>query len=282
MEFLAARAKNIPIYIFINKQIINLLTVHQKNKKGDYSNIVDTPEIVEFANDLRNASGLWTFEFEKFQDIMTILKGQLSYLFKESLQLRNKINNSPDLDFYAHLSSKASRIIVFKGKLFEYEFLSQVFVDEIKKYELLKKDCEYKIVLKSDQALNADKDFLQWITLRMSSLTAYIPTLINLINKLIPKYLNEPGRPADLKGFFYVAKTFARVLEAFINWSIDTSSVTVQTNQRELRDIVAEFNSKAIETIWSFPFLLEEEINQSKTGFNLLIDVSFCCSCSGR
>ena len=61
LEFLAAKGKNIPIYVFMNKKLINILPVYLNNKSSDYSNFVDNTEIFEFANEIRNNSGLWSF-----------------------------------------------------------------------------------------------------------------------------------------------------------------------------------------------------------------------------
>ena len=114
IEYITAKNKGIPIYVFISKQIINLLPTYLQNKDGNYLGIVDTTAIFDFANEIRNSSGLWTFDFEKFQDIIYVLKNQLSYLFKESLSLRNKFQEFSDYDFHAKLSTKALRIIFLR------------------------------------------------------------------------------------------------------------------------------------------------------------------------
>lgn len=139
MEFLAAKSKGIPIYVFINKQIINILPVYLRNKTADYTDVVDNPAIFEFAGHVRSELGLWCFEFEKFRDILNVLKIQLSYLFKESLQLWTRVNKTPEFEFYSKLSGKALEILLQKAEIYEYEFLTQVLVDELGKYEALKK-----------------------------------------------------------------------------------------------------------------------------------------------
>lgn len=254
MEFMAAKTKNIPTYVFMSKQLINLLPVYLNNKEADYSNVVDNTEIFEFANEIRNNAGLWSFEFEKFQDILNVLKIQLSYLFKESLTLRNKFFNNPSYDFHSKLSSKALKIIMLKERTFEHEFLAQVLVDEISKKEELKNDYEYKIVLKNNKKLFDNSDFLAWSIERISGVEPYTRSLADIVNILIPKYLNEVGKPSDLKGLYYAANTYSRIYESFVNWSIETLSVSVEENQKVLRNTLAEMTSKLIEDVWAFPF----------------------------
>jgi hypothetical protein len=281
MEYLAARNKGIPIYVFISKQLIHLLPVYLNNKTSDYSSVVDNPGIFEFTNEVRNSSGLWSFEFEKVRDITTILKTQLSYLFKESLTLRNKFYAHPDQDFYDRLSSKALKIIFTKDNLYEYEFLAQVWVDEISKYEMLKKDYEYKIILKSNKRIAEREEFLQWIMDRANRITTFIPSVMHLVNVLVPKYMNEPGTPADLKGFYYIANTYARAYETFIDWTIETLSFTVKDKkQKELQQILSEYTANAIKTMWEFPFAFQKNIVDAKekvragaTGLTIKMDL---------
>lgn len=264
MEFITAKNKGIPIYVFISKQIINLLPIYLKNKTSDYSEIVDTPEIFDFANNIRSSSGLWSFEFEKFQDIFLILKTQLSYLFKESLKIKTRFQESENNSFYKNLSTKALKVLFNKDKLFEYEFLAQVMVDEIEKHEALKNDYEYRLILESNQRIIDNADFIGWISDKLSSMLKYLPNLMYLVNDLIPMYLGKEGEPSDLKGLYYVANTYGRVCASFINWTIEIYSITVKENQEDLRNALADFSSKLIETTWDFPFLLQSEINQAK------------------
>lgn len=264
IEFLTAKNKNIPIYIFISKQILHLLPVYLKNKNADYSNIVDTPEIFEFANEVRNNSGIWSFEFERFQDIQIALKIQLSYLFKESLLLRNRFHSNKDLDFHSKLSEKALKIILAKEAAYEYEFFSQVLIDELSKYEVLKNDYEYKIILNSKKGIKSNSDFIYWISERLTGAMEYVPNLKSIIDILIPKYMNKHGKPADLKGLYYVANTYSRVCKSFIDWSIETLSVPVEDNQKEIRNVLAEMTSNLIESMWNFPFEFNKNVLAAK------------------
>ena len=84
-EFLTAKQKGIPIFCFIEKNVLTALTFWEANKTADFSKIVDNTQIFEFILDIRNNSKIWTFPFEKAQEIISTLKIQLSYLFKNSL-----------------------------------------------------------------------------------------------------------------------------------------------------------------------------------------------------
>ena len=88
---------------------------------------------------------MWTFEFENAQDIITTLKIQLSYLFKESLKIKAKYEGRVSEYFQLNLSNEALKILIDKHDAFEIEFFSQTLQDEIKKQETLNNDYKYKI-----------------------------------------------------------------------------------------------------------------------------------------
>ena len=125
LEYLCAKKKNVPIYVFIMKQMLSIIPLWKDNKQGDFSNVVDSTDVFDFIIMVREEDNRWCQEFETAQDITNILKIQLSYLFKESLDIRSKVisNNLPD--FWADLSNKALNILLEKGDLFELNFFRQ-------------------------------------------------------------------------------------------------------------------------------------------------------------
>ncbi len=64
-EYSYAKQLGIPSYIFIKKQIINILPIWDKNKTADFSKIVDSPKIFEFVQQIRDVEKKWCFEFKK-------------------------------------------------------------------------------------------------------------------------------------------------------------------------------------------------------------------------
>ncbi|MDZ7692136.1 MAG: DUF4062 domain-containing protein [Balneolaceae bacterium] len=107
LEYETAKRKGIPIYVFIDKQVINLLPTWKANPDADFSNTVDTTKLFEFVDKIRNTEGIWTFPFEKAVDIIGTLRHQLAHLFLESIQLREKFTAGGKLP--AHLARAKTR-----------------------------------------------------------------------------------------------------------------------------------------------------------------------------
>jgi hypothetical protein len=69
IEFLAARQKGIPIYAFIEKNILPLLAIWKRNPTGDFTSAVDTPKLFDFVEYVRSQEKVWTFAFETAQTL---------------------------------------------------------------------------------------------------------------------------------------------------------------------------------------------------------------------
>jgi hypothetical protein len=53
LEYLAARAKGIPIYAFVDRRILAVLPVWHANKEGVFSGVVDDPLVFAFIEEVR-------------------------------------------------------------------------------------------------------------------------------------------------------------------------------------------------------------------------------------
>lgn len=253
-EFLTAKQKGIPIYIFIDKKIINILPVWSKNKDGNYSEIVDSTKIFEFVTEIRNDLNMWSFEFERAQDIISTLKDQLSFLFKESLVLSTKYKSRIEDLFVANLSNEALRIFLEKEDLFELEFFIQTLIDEIKKKEALKNDYTYRIILESKYIITDNEFLISWIDQRCKILLNLLDSLGKIMHKAYPDFYAEPGVPSDLKGLYYVSVTYARIFESVITWTVETESASVNEEYRSLVEKLSRLSQNMIHKMWEFPF----------------------------
>jgi len=264
-EFLTAKQKGIPIYIFIDKRIINILPVWSKNKDGNYSDIVDSTKIFEFVTEIRNDLNMWSFEFEKAQDIISTLKNQLSFLFKESLVLSTKYKSRIEDLFVANLSNEALRIFLEKEDLFELEFFVQTLVDEINKKEILKNDYTYRIILESKYILPENEDVFNWINQRYNILINLLKSLGKIIHEAYPDFYAESGVPSDLKGLYYVSVTYARIFESIINWTVETESASVNDECRSLVEKLSKLSQNMINNMWEFPFTQKAAFDEIKS-----------------
>jgi len=259
-EYLYAKRKGIPIYIFVLKSIITLLPVWKKNKEADFSDNVDSNNVFEFVEELRTSNKNWCFEFEKAQEIIVILKIQLSHLFKDSLDVRQKFSISQQPDYWRNLSGKAISLILKNDLMFEPLFFAQVLKDELMKFENLKLDLDYHILFGCNNNIQDPLKLINWIQENLQSLQHFVNSGMSLMEKAFPVYFGVPGQPSDLKGLFYVASSMARLYKEMILWSIDIKSTYVHEDFQLLRDTFAKLIMNSADSIWDYPDRVQNDI----------------------
>ena len=61
LEFLDARAQGLPVYVFVDQDVLALLSMWRNNPDADYSGVGDTPRVLEFIDSFRGKGEVWTF-----------------------------------------------------------------------------------------------------------------------------------------------------------------------------------------------------------------------------
>jgi hypothetical protein len=250
-EYLYAKSLGIPSYVFINKQIVNILPIWKRNKEADFSDVVDSTKVFEFVEEVREKSKQWCYDFERSQDIVPILKIQLSNLFKLSLDLRRKYDVPDRPRFYNDLSGKALNIILKEDLAFEPLFFAQSLQDELLKYESLKLDLEYKVVYSCSGSVRGIT-FFSWIDTQFSVVTYLLDSLNNLFDNAYRHFYGKPGEPSDLKGLYYVSSSIAKIYKEMLEWSIRIQSTLVDEEFVYLRDLIAKFVIKPSQELWEY------------------------------
>jgi hypothetical protein len=268
-EFLAARQKRIPIFVFVDKKTLGALAFWKENKEANFEKFVDSTKIFDFVNEIRNDSQLWTFEFEKAQDIILILKIQLSYLFRSSLKIREKYENKIPEIFKLGVSNDAIRILIDKESLYEHLFFAQVLMDEMRGKLHVYNDYKYNIKYGIKAAISSNSEITNWISSRIESISNLITSLSALINKALIEFLNEPGTPADLNGLLYVTKTYSKIYEELLNWSIETNSTLVPDDCKGIRDKISIFADKILISLREFPETMMSDFVNAKNAIEL-------------
>ena len=132
-EYLHAKAKGIPIYIFVSKKIFNNLPLWRKNKNADFSSVVENPQIFEFVSEIYDQNHQWVYTFDSVRDITATLKNQLLLVFTDGLEYKKLVSQPQYSILKADLPSEAARMIIEKPYAWEYKFLAYVLKDEFNK-----------------------------------------------------------------------------------------------------------------------------------------------------
>lgn len=261
LEYISARQKGIPVYVFVAKSILTMLQFWKDNPEGNFSSIVDSTKLFEFVEKLRGIDNVWVHGFENVQEIIDTLRKQLAYLFYDSLCFRKKIASSKLSQKLLRLKGEAFRIVVEKPNAWEYRLFGQVFEDGLKETNDIRRDLKYGIVFGTSKKLSDIYQILGWIKIKVSDLTRISTGIGSLINNALVEAVGAPGQAGDADYIVYVAEKIVEAYRNAIQWTIEFKSVYVEEEEcLELIRRVSNFSETLILDIENFCERFNREI----------------------
>ena len=252
LEYLAARAKSLPIYTFIDKKILNNLPVWQSNPDADYSAVVDTPRLFGFVDDIRNVDRAWVFPFDTAQDIVATLRIQFAYLVGELLKLNAKLKGTFLTPHLHELGPRSLRLALEKPPLWEYLLLFQVWQERVDGLarEIQDYRARFAVGVSEDVVPEAAPG---WLQTRMHELQNLVQTFKRLMNSELPTALGQPGEPGDVGRILWAARKFGDILDFVLKWSQRVRCARVHAPFEEPARIVSEFTDDLVDELCRFP-----------------------------
>jgi len=252
LEYLQAKVKGIPIYIFILKSILNTLPVWEKNRNSDFQNIVDSPKLFEFVSSLLSSKSNWVFPFESTEDIVNVLKHQLPYLFMEGLILRQKVNNYGLSGPLQDLNGNALKTLIEHPTGWEYLLFSQVLFDEINSYKNIRYDLKYGVNIGRHEKFDSPTEIFEWLHLQIEELEAIPTTLNKLISTALIEAFGPPGQPGSPEHIVYVARRIGDAYKGAIEWSLAFNRVEVPDIFKNLFTLAPIMSKNLIDEIENY------------------------------
>lgn len=252
LEYLRAKAKGIPIYVFVDKRILSNISLWRDNPSMNFTAVVDNPKLFAFVDELMTIDNVWVYEFELANEIAERLKYQIAYLFLDSLNIRKKTIASQISEKVLNTGPNALQIVLEKPLGWEYRFFSQVLSDRINDCIEFKRDVEYKIFLEFKTKIDDYNKLFDWISEKNLQLIRVVEALPSLINDAFNLAIGEPGEPSDLEFLIYIANKIAAVYKTVIDWEIDLMSTSVPEDTRKLVTSLSKASKSIIRDIEKF------------------------------
>lgn len=262
MEFLRAQAKQIPIYVFVDKQILSILPAWEKNPDMDVTGIADSSKLFEFIRTIRSEMNLWTFSFETAQDIAGTLKTQIGYLFNDCLSLRLRATPSILKPKVRELSGQAFRTALIRPFFWPYKLFAHVLGDGLAVLANRRRDFIYGITLDPPRQLNSLQEVLDYIPMQTSQILRASDALSVVFNKALPEAIEAAESIGDAEGVIYCAQKILEVYALIIDWSLSFRTLVVEADP-ECGDIIntfAQMCSVTLEDIERFSGACAEKI----------------------
>lgn len=219
LEYLHAKAKGIPIFVFMDKQIYNNMMVWRSNKNADFTFLVDNSKIFEFVSEIYEQSEQWVYTYESVRDITSTLKEQFCLLFYDGLSLKKIVGDSYNQIINADIPPNAIRMYVEKPYAWEYKFLAYVLKGEFD--NLQKHRWDFKFGMFSVNTVHVGrKELLDNLSEKLDEISGIVELLGVLINSVIPEAIGDPGVPSNLDMMVYASKQCAELYRRLIEWGL--------------------------------------------------------------
>ena len=263
LEYLTARSKGIPVYVFVQKDVLALLPTYGANPSADFSASVQNAKVFEFIKQVREKDGVWTFGFEDANEIAMALKSQLAGLFKDALGYRKAIS-AKNQEWLRTLSPQAFRLAVEQPKSWEARLFCQILADKIESFSDLRDEYRYGIALGSGDHIPITQ-FPLWSAARLGELTRIVEGLSILFNQVLSEAFGAPGVPGEAKKIYFAATNIAEVYRQFLEWSKSIRRATFPLPGQRVQKAMARFPEKMIESIEAYG---TEALKKIETGLS--------------
>ena len=249
LEFIEARTRGVPVYVFVSRDVLAQLRVWKANPEADYSGVVDTPRVFEFIDSFRGGGEAWTFDFTTAEDIVNTLRKQFAYLVQDALELRQMASGQDRL--LTELEGDALMLALRRDQYWEIRLLATVLEEELGRRVPLRREIEYGLTSESVTFVDI-VDLPSWAMDRLEEAQRLVKTASTIVNSYMPQVLGTDGVPGEPTEIVAVARRLAQVWEDSARWTLRCCSVRVDDRAQRLVDLLANVNAHMLDELWEF------------------------------
>lgn len=254
IEYLTARAKHIPIFAFVQRDVLALVPIWHLNPDANFSAVVDNPKLFEFIRQVREGDRVWTFPFDTAKEIVDTMRTQLAYQMSRGLRIAHRLVEKSAAD---GLTGDAFRIVINGGSGWPGRLLAQLIDDEVAAAADLRRNHERQLAIGAGESV-ADDTVGGWL----SSLCRQGARLIEGLKVVIEQVLNEAFNTSDIAALRYGAVQIGRSYRDCFEWAARIRRAHVPEDWQPLALAHAVLLDRVIAEIESFGGRLRAEIDR--------------------
>ena len=262
LEYLTARAKGIPIYAFVDKSIIPLLSVWEQNPEARFDSVVTNTKVFEFIHQVRSLDRVWTHEFENAQTIIQTLRLQFAHLMHEGLQATKRLATNRAI-IPSGISGKALRLVLEKPEFWEYCLFGQVLTDEVDKYSELREEHRLELLFSQGEAITSQTIF-DWLDTKTAEMIRLVSTSEKIVNKHLKTALGPPGMPGNPEALAFTAKKLGEVYQQALGWAKGVRHTYVRPCLQPVIDYMVIAVDDLIEKVGDWGPIILKEIDRAR------------------
>ena len=259
LEYRQAKAKGIPVFVFVDKQLYSQLERWEANKDGNFPTIVDNPQLLEFVSEIYSESKQWIYTYESVGDITATMKHQLSLIFSDGLRYKKISHTMKPHNLDSNIPAEALRVLIEKPYAWEYKFLAYVLKDEFEKLQKHRWDFKYGLFTTHIIEMSPN-ELLEAVSVKLNELAQLNGILVTLLNSTIQDAIGEAGIPSDLELIVYVSKQLALLYKRIVAWALYFKTIHTDEVFKRLLKLLYELPKSILTQMDNFVNKLYSEI----------------------
>ena len=260
-EYIEAKAKGIDVFVFIDKQVMDLFPVYLKNKGMDLCGIVDSADVFSFISDIK-VDNHWIYTFSKTEDIITTFKTQFSTYTRMLIEQRISGTLTIPREF-RNRSPKIITLIQERPTYWEYMLVCYLLEECIEdgKYKI---ECIDEGILYNTSGYISDgEDARERILVMLADLKKLVGSINPIFNKIMTAW-GAAGVSGDPLKIYRACDLFSHAVEGIVEWELRLRSLGYSD---EYIPVFAPFSgqaSKLLKIVGNLPSEIRSAINYSR------------------
>ena len=258
LEYLAARAKGIPVFAFVERGVLSALPIWRANRDGDFSSVVDDVRVFSFLEEIRDVHRVWMSEFDLAGEIIEALRSRLAHLLLEGARLVTKARSDPEYAILRELNGVPLRIALEKPPAWEYQLFAEVLIQALQSFRATTEQRRLGIAFGAYEYVDL-ADLNSWSMPRMAELRALIHALETLVNEELPRAMGAPGEPGSVELLVFCARSLAVVYREAVEWVFRLRRTVGEAPVARITTTMDRFVDDVLEKIETLgPLILKE------------------------
>lgn len=221
-EYREAKKAGLDCFVFVDRQVWDLLPHYRKNPGIDFSPTVDSKGVFDFLDELIQ-DNKWIFQFQRAEEIISVLKHQLSVRFRDLLQRARENRLTVPIEF-AGESSQIIDIVVNRGELWEYRLACELLKDRMSRIDAKFADIARGLAFRRTRFLAA-RDTINHIQDLLADLTGVMSTAVKVLHEEIVPGFGPLGVPGDATQIKRGCDNLYSLFLALYEWELDVRFV---------------------------------------------------------
>ena len=228
LEYLEAKKKGIPVYVFVNSSVMNILPIWKNSPEADFSSHVENKKVLEFVEQLAHFNSNWVYKFDSAKEIKSALTQQIPYLFMDALVARTKLTKNNLVLPLNKYSVEAANIVLDKPDFWEYKLFVELLNSYMQDLTDKRFDLKYGISFYTNVVIDDVSEVMDWIGNQTNELINLVRISTILINEAAVDAFGEQGVAGEHDKIQHVCQRFIEVYSRMIDWKLAFLTLKVE------------------------------------------------------